>query len=181
MKIPINYPFVGKEEIREVTSVLSEKSLTSSAFEGGKRVQQFENLLSKFVKSKYAIAVNSGTSALQASLYAIDIKPGDEVLIPSFTFVATVEAIIEARATPVLAEIDETLNLDPNDLLKKITKKTKAVIVVHMLGVPAKLDKIKSICDKKNIALIEDTAWGCGGKYKKKIFRNLGKNWNFQF
>ena len=78
MKIPINYPFVGKEEIREVTSVLSEKSLTSSAFEGGKRVQQFENLLSKFVKSKYAIAVNSGTSALQASLYAIDIKPGDE-------------------------------------------------------------------------------------------------------
>ena len=90
MKIPINYPFVDKEEIREVTSVLSEKSLTSSAFEGGKRVQQFENLLSKFVKSKYAIAVNSGTSALLASLYAIDIKPGDEVLIPSFTFVANI-------------------------------------------------------------------------------------------
>ena len=77
MKIPINTPDIGKAEIREVTTVISEKSITSSSFDGGKRVQQFEKLLSKFVKSKFAVAVNSGTAALQASLYAIDIKPGD--------------------------------------------------------------------------------------------------------
>ncbi len=86
MKIPINIPDINDEEIREVRNVLLEKSLTSSSFDGGTRVQQFENLLSKFVKSKFAIAVNSGTSALQASLYALNIKSGDEVLIPSFTF-----------------------------------------------------------------------------------------------
>jgi len=84
LKIPINIPDIDKEEIREVTAVLSEKLLTSSSFEGGKRVQQFEKLLSKFVKSKFAVAVNSGTAALQASLYAIDIKPGDEILVPSY-------------------------------------------------------------------------------------------------
>ena len=143
MKIPINYPFVDKEEIREVTSVLSEKSLTSSAFEGGKRVQQFENLLSKFVKSKYAIAVNSGTSALQASLYAIDIKPGDEVLIPSFTFVATANSVKSVGAKPVFVDIlKENYTIDPNDLKKKITKRTKAIIPVHLYGHVAFMDEI---------------------------------------
>ena len=105
----------------------------------------FENLFAKFIRSKYSLGVTSGTAALRVALSTIDLRPGDEVITQSFTFVATVEAIIEARAIPVLTEIDSTLNLDPNDLLKKITKKTKAVIVVHMLGVPAKLDKIKSI------------------------------------
>jgi len=83
MKIPINIPDIDDEEIRAVRHVLSEKSLTSSSFDGGVHVQQFEKLVSKFVKSKFTIAVNSGTSALQASLYALDIKPGDEVLVPS--------------------------------------------------------------------------------------------------
>ena len=105
MKIPINIPDIGKEEIREVTAVLSEKSLTSSSFEGGKRVQQFEKLLSKFVKSKFAVAVNSGTAALQASLYAIDIKPGDEILVPSFTFVATANSVKSVGAKPVFVDI----------------------------------------------------------------------------
>ena len=93
MKIPINIPDIDDEEIREVRNVLSEKSLTSSSFDGGTRVQQFEKLLSKFVKSKFAVAVNSGTAALQASLHALDIKTGDEVLIPSFTFVATANSV----------------------------------------------------------------------------------------
>ena len=105
MKIPINIPDIGKEEIREVTAVLSEKSLTSSSFEGGKRVQQFEKLLSKFVKSKFAVAVNSGTAALQASLYAIDIKPGDEILVPSFTFVATANSVKSVGAKTVFVDI----------------------------------------------------------------------------
>ena len=96
---------------------------------------------------------------------ALDIAEGDEVITQSFTFVATVEAIIESRAMPVITEIDKTLNMDPIDLEKKITEKTKAIIVVHMLGVPARLKEIKQIADNHGIPLIEDTAWGCGGCY----------------
>lgn len=104
MKIPINTPIFGKEEIDEARAVLLEKSLTSSENTGGKRVQEFEKLLAAFVKSKYAIAVNSGTAALQASLYALDIKKGDEVLIPSFTFVATANAIVSVGASSSLSK-----------------------------------------------------------------------------
>ena len=92
MKIAINIPLVGKEEISAVTSILRNGALTSAANQGGKHVQDFEKSASSFVKSKYAIAVNSGTAALQAALYALDIKNGDEVLVPSFTFVATANA-----------------------------------------------------------------------------------------
>ena len=105
----------------------------------------------KKFKGNFALAVTSGTAALRIALASKNIGKGDEVITQSFTFVATVEAIVEARANPVCTEIDETLNMDPKDLLKKITKKTKAVIVVHMLGVPARLDKIKEICRKKKI------------------------------
>ena len=105
MKIPINAPIVGKEEISAVVSILKEGSLTSSSNEGGKNVRDFEKLASSFVKSKYAVAVNSGTAALQAALYALDIKKGDEVLVPSFTFVATANAIVSTGAKPVFVDI----------------------------------------------------------------------------
>ena len=133
------------------------------------------------LKSNYALAVSSGTAALRTGLAALDLKEGDEVITQSFTFVATVEAIVESRAIPVCTEIDETLNMDPDDLLKKINKKTKAVIVVHMLGVPARIDKIKKICQKYNLALIEDTAWGCGAKFKQKYLGTWGDIGAFSF
>ncbi|MFQ5573409.1 MAG: aminotransferase class I/II-fold pyridoxal phosphate-dependent enzyme, partial [Nitrosopumilaceae archaeon] len=101
MKIPINVPLVDKEEIEAVTSVLKEGALSTAAKMGGKNVQEFEKLASSFTKSKYAVAVNSGTSALQAALLALDIKKGDEVLIPSFSFVATANAVISTGAKPV--------------------------------------------------------------------------------
>ena len=97
MKIAINIPIIGKEEISAVTSILRNGALTSSANQGGKYVQDFEKLTASFVKSKYVIAVNSGTAALQAALYALDIKNGDEVLVPSFTFVATANAVVSPR------------------------------------------------------------------------------------
>ena len=180
------YELIDKSEFKEISEIFEKsKILCRMGFDklrkGVYKVRVFENLFAKFVHAKYALGVTSGTAALRVALSTIDLKPGDEIITQPFTFVATVEAIIEARAIPVLAEIDETLNLDPNDLLKKITKKTKAVIVVHMLGVPAKLDKIKSICDKKNIALIEDTAWGCGGKYKKKYLGTWGRIGTYSF
>ena len=101
MKIPINIPFVGKEEISVVTSILKNGALTSASNHGGKYVQAFEKMVSSFVNAKYTIAVNSGTAALQAALYALDIKHGDEVLIPSFTFVATANSVLSTGAKPV--------------------------------------------------------------------------------
>ena len=105
MKIPINIPILGKEELNEVTSILRDGALTSAANMGGKKVQEFEKLASTFVKSKYAVAVNSGTAALQAALYVYDLKAGDEVLLPSFTFVATANAVISVGAKPVFVDI----------------------------------------------------------------------------
>ena len=120
---------------------------------------------------------------LKQQLISLQIRPkeGDEVITQSFTFVATVEAIVESRAIPVCTEIDETLNMDPDDLLKKINKKTKAVIVVHMLGVPARIDKIKKICQKYKLSLIEDTAWGCGAKFKQNYLGTWGDIGAFSF
>ncbi|HEU03761.1 MAG TPA: aminotransferase class I/II-fold pyridoxal phosphate-dependent enzyme, partial [Nitrosopumilus sp.] len=178
MKIPINIPLVGKEEIEAVTSVLKEGALTIAAKTGGKNVQEFEKLASSFTKSKYAVAVNSGTSALQAALLALDIKQGDEVLIPSFSFVATANAVISTGAKPVFVDIlKENYTMDPDDLRKKITKKSKAVIPVHLYGNVAFIDQISEIAKKRRIHVIEDAAQSLGSTLRGKhtgTFSELG-------
>jgi perosamine synthetase len=169
LKIPINIPFVGREEISVVTSILKNGALTSAANQGGKYVQDFEKSVSTFVNSKYTIAVNSGTAALQAALYALDIKHGDEVLIPSFTFVATANSVYSTGAKPIFVDIlKENFTMDPNDLQKKITKKTKAIVPVHLYGNVAYLDKISEIAKKFNIPIIEDSAQSLGSTFKNK-------------
>ena len=180
------FEIIGKEEKLELNSIFKKGSvLFRHGFDikrkGSYKVKQFENNFKNKFRSKYSLAVTSGTSALRVALATLDLKKDDEVITQAFTFVATVEAIVESQAKPIITEIDETLNMDPNDLLKKITKKTKAVIVVHMLGVPADLSKIKRICDIKNITLIEDTAWGCGGKFKNKFLGTWGQMGTFSF
>jgi len=178
MKIPINIPDIDDEEIRAVRHVLSEKSLTSSSFDGGVHVQQFEKLVSKFVKSKFTIAVNSGTSALQASLYALDIKSGDEVLVPSFTFVATANSVKAVGAKPVFVDIlRENYTMDPDDLRKKVTKRTKAIIPVHLYGHVAYMEEIIEVAKKNNLKIIEDASQSLGSKLKGKhsgTFSHLG-------
>lgn len=178
VNIPINIPDIDEQEIREVTSVLSEKALTSASFEGGKRVRQFEDLLSNFVKSKFAIAVNSGTSALQASLYALGIKPNDEVLIPSFTFVATANSVKSIGAKPVFVDIlKDNFTMDPDDMKKKITKRTKAIIPVHLYGHVAYMKEIMEIAKKHQLEIIEDASQSLGSKFKGKhsgTFSRLG-------
>tara|TARA_Y100001958_G_C21241137_1_gene568928 strand:+ start:2326 stop:3483 length:1158 start_codon:yes stop_codon:yes gene_type:complete len=164
------FELIGKEEFAEIEHLFKEsKILFRHSFDHLRnniyKVKEFETLFSEKMNVPYSLAVTSGTSALRVALASLGIKQGDEVITQSFTFVATAEAIIESRAIPIITEIDETLNMDPKDLVNKITDKTKAVIVVHMLGVPARLEKIKKICTEKNIPLIEDTAWGCGGYY----------------
>jgi dTDP-4-amino-4,6-dideoxygalactose transaminase len=169
LKIPINMPLVGKEEITTVTSILKNGALTSAANQGGKHVQNFEKSVTSFVKSKYAVAVNSGTAAIQAALYALDIKNCDEVLVPSFTFVATANAVVSTGAKPVFVDIlKENYTIDPDDLEKKITEKTRAIIPVHLYGNMANTDRLSEISKKFNIPIIEDSAQSLGSTFKGK-------------
>ena len=169
LKIAINIPLVGKEEISAVTSILKNGALTSAANQGGKHVQIFEKSAASFVKSKYAIAVNSGTAALQAALYALDVKKGDEVLVPSFTFVATANAVVSTGAKPVFVDIlKENYTINPDDLEKKITKKTRAIIPVHLYGNVANIERLTEISKKYNLPIIEDSAQSLGSMYKRK-------------
>lgn len=180
------YEVIGDEELREVQDVFSHGGvLFRHGFDAIRndcfKVRDFEVAFAKAMGVKHALAVTSGTAALRVGLAALEVKPGDEVITQCFTFVATVEAIIESGATPVCTQVDLSLNMDPNDLLAKITPKTKAVIVVHMLGVPANLEKISKICSDKNIALIEDTAWGCGGNLNETALGAWGDIGTFSF
>ena len=178
MRIPINVPILGRDEIKAVTAVLQKGELTSSAIHGGKNVQEFEKLAASFVKSRFAVAVNSGTAALQAALYALDIKKGDEVLLPSFTFVATANSVVSVGAKPVFVDIlKENYTMDPEDLRKKITKKSKAIIPVHLYGNVAFIDQIIEIANKYNLKIIEDAAQSLGSTYKNRqtgTFSDLG-------
>lgn len=180
------YEVIGSEELAEVQDVFAHGGvLFRHGFDGLRnncyKVRQFEQAFAGAMGAKHALAVTSGTAALRVALAALNLGPGDEVITQSFTFVATVEGIIESRATPVCAEIDTTLNLDPEDLRRRITPRTKAVIVVHMLGTPARLPEIAAICRQHNFLLIEDTAWGCGGNLQSKPLGTWGDIGTFSF
>lgn len=180
------YEVMGAEEKAEVDDVFARGGvLFRHGFDSLRgdcyKVLEFETAFAAAMGVRYALAVTSGTAALRVALAAIGVGPGDEVITQSFTFVATVEAIIEARAVPVCAEIDDTFNLDPKDLEQRITKHTKAVIAVHMLGTPARLREIQAICRKHKLVLIEDAAWGCGGSLDNKPLGTWGEMGTFSF
>lgn len=180
------YELIDRDELKEISKIFKNGSIFYRyGFNKIRKnkfiVKSFENYFKRYVKSKYSLAVSSGTAALRVALASLGIKSGDQVITQSFTFVATVEAIVEAGATPICTEIDNNLNMDITDLEKKITNKTKAIIVVHMLGIPSYLDEIKKICKKKKIFLIEDTAWGLGAKYKGKMLGTHGDIGTYSF
>jgi len=180
------YEVIGSEELAEVQDVFNHGGvLFRHGFDALRnncyKVREFEEAFAQSMGVSHALAVSSGTAALRVALAALGIGPGDEVITQCFTFVATVEAIIEARATPVCADIDITLNMDPADLEQRITRRTKAVIVVHMLGTPARLPEITEICRRHNLLLIEDTAWGCGGNLQGKPLGTWGDIGTFSF
>ena len=178
LKIPINSPLVGNDEYEAISKIFKNSSLTSSSFSGGKTVQNFEKIVAKFTKSKFVIAVNSGTAALQASLLSLDIKEGDEILVPSFSFIATANAVASTGAKPVFVDIlKENYTINPDDIEKKITKKTKAIIPVHLFGHVAFVDRISEIANRYNLHVIEDSAQSLGSFYKQKhsgTFFDLG-------
>ena len=138
------------------------------------RVEEFEKKFAEKMGSPYALAVNSGTSALIAAMVAAGIGPGDEVIVPAYTFFASVSAIVVAQAIPVIVEIDETLTISPEAIEKAITPQTKAIVCVHMIGLNCNMEKINAIARKHNLIVIEDTAQACGGKYKGKYLGTWG-------
>ena len=169
---------IGDDEKKAVLEVLENKRLfrygtvDDPNFLG--KVWSFEENVQKYLGVKHAVAVNSGTSALYIALHALGIGPGDEVIVPGYTFIASIVSIVYARAIPVLGEIDESFTLDPDDVRNKITSRTKAIILVHMLGNPGYIDEIKKIAEENNLYLIEDCAQAFGASYKSKKVGTFG-------
>jgi dTDP-4-amino-4,6-dideoxygalactose transaminase len=160
---------VGQEEIDEVLEVLRSGFLSRYGPNDDPRftakVRTFEEEVARRSGSGYALAVNSGTSALMLALAALGIGPGDEVIVPGFTYVASISSIVYTRATPVLAEVDGTFNLDPADVEARITPRTRAILLVHMLGNPGRIAELRAVADRHGIALVEDCAQAFGATY----------------
>jgi len=166
--IPINAPQIGEEEIKAVVKVMKSGVLTHG-LGAGPTVTKFEKKFARFVKAKHAIAVNTGTSALHLTITGTGIKHGHEVILPSFTFVATAEVIAMAGAKPVFVDINpETYNISPEKIEEAITKKTKAIMTVDLYGLPADMQPIREIADKHALTIVEDSCQAHGASYKEK-------------
>ena len=168
----------GEEEKKEVMEVLEGRYLFRYGDENTDgylhKVVDFENLLKEKMGAKYAVATTSGTSSLLASLAALGIGAGDEVIVPGYTFIASISTIMLSGAIPVLAEIDESLTLDPEKLEGLITPRTKAILPVHMLGNPCDMDRILAIAKKHGLLVLEDCCQAFGASYKGKRVGTMG-------
>ncbi len=167
---------IGKEEKREVMEVLDNKYLFRyyGPKEAPSKVKALEEQYAKSLGTRHCLALNSCTSALITALVAGGVGPGDEVIVPSYTFFATCAAVVAARAIPIVAEVDRSLTMDPADLERKITSRTKAVIPVHMRGMPAKMDRIMEVARRHKLSVIEDVAQANGGSFRGKPLGSFG-------
>jgi dTDP-4-amino-4,6-dideoxygalactose transaminase len=176
-KISMAKPQIGWHERRQVSRVLKSLSLAQ-----GPEVKAFEIEFSKYVEGRDCVAVNSGTSALHLALLSLGIKEGDEVIVPSFTFAATANVVVLAGATPIFVDIDpNTYCLDPQSIKVAITPATKAIIVVHLFGLPANMPEIMSIANKFSLLVIEDCAQSHLAKVKDKYVGTFGDAAAFSF
>ncbi|MBN2539672.1 MAG: aminotransferase class I/II-fold pyridoxal phosphate-dependent enzyme, partial [Deltaproteobacteria bacterium] len=172
------YELIGKEEAKEVMDILETGVFMRYGFDkernGVFKVKEFEKAFAEYLGVGYSLGVTSGSAALKVALTALDVGPGDEVLVPAFDFIATYEAVLEVGAIPIMTDIDDSLNLDPDDMEAKITPATKCVIPVHMCGAAARIDKIIEVAKKHNLLVLEDNAQACGGSYQGKKLGSLG-------
>lgn len=184
-----NYPMypggleIGEEEKKQVLEVLDNKYLFRYYGPAGveSKVRAFETAFREKMGSPYALATSSCTGALISSLVACGIGPGDEVIVTGYTFFASCAAIVAAKGIPVIAEVDETLTIDPADIEKKITPATKGIVAVHMRGVPCDMDAIMAIAEKHGLKVIEDCAQAVGATYKGKYVGTFGDCGCFSF
>jgi len=179
------YEVLGTEEKDLVLDVLSRGVLFRYEFPGERggvyKVEEFEKAFALRTGARFALAVSSGTAALKVALAALGVGPGDEVITQGFTFVATWEAILDSGAAPVFSEIDDTLCMDPEDLERKITPRTRAIIPVHMLGSMANMEALMDVARRHSIPVVEDTAQACGGTLYGKALGTFGSCGAFSF
>ncbi len=171
---------MGKEEVDAVARVIATKELFR-VNNGLKEAEKFEDEWAEVIGTDYAILLSSGTGALISALVGMGIGPGDEVIVPGYTFMASASAVLAVGAIPVLAEIDETMTIDVEDVKKKISKNTKAIIPVHICGYPCNMDAICEIAKENNLYIIEDACQADGGKYKGKRLGSIGDVGAFSF
>lgn len=174
--IPLFKPAVGKEELREIA-----RAFKAGWIGLGPKTAQFERMFADYIGTRYAIGMNSCSAALHLALAVLGIE-GKEVISPSLTFVSTNHAILYNKGIPVFADIDEdTLNINPEEIARKITRRTKAIILVHYGGHPCQMDEIMHIAKKRGIAVIEDAAHACGAEYKGRKAGTFGALACFSF
>jgi perosamine synthetase len=175
--IPIARPVIGQDEISAVTAVLESGMLAA-----GDRVAEFEDCFSRYCNTTHAIAINNGTAALHAALLAAGVGPGDEVIVPAFSFIATASSVSMCGATPVFVDVrEDTFNIDPRLVEERITGKTRAVIGVHLFGQPFDVGAVRDICRKHTLKLIEDSAQAHGALYQGEKVGGLGDLGCFSF
>ena len=177
MKIPLSSPDITDLEIKHVTGVLRTPNLSL-----GPMLVEFETKMAGLVGVEYAVAVNSGTSALHLIIRSLGIKDGDEVITTPFSFIASANCILFERATPVFVDIDPlTLNIDVNLIEERITNKTKAILAVDVFGYPANWDRLEQIANEYNLKLIEDSCEALGAEYKGRKAGTFGEAAAFSF
>jgi perosamine synthetase len=175
--IPFYVPWITKADKKSVVNSLSSRWLT-----GGPRVAEFEKMFAAYVGSKYALAVNSCTAALHLSMRSLNLKPGDEVIVPVFTFAATANAPLFCNAKPVFVDVDEkTFNISIKDVSEKITRKTKAIIPVHYGGQPCDMKELQEIASDHKLQIVEDCAHSLGAKYRGQQTGTFGVAGCFSF
>lgn len=168
--IPLSKPFIGEEEMKAVQDVLKSGQLSL-----GPKTIEFEKMFASLIGVKYAAAVSSGTAGLHLCIKTLGLKEGDEIITSPFSFIASANSIIYERAKPVFVDIDEkSLNMDPDKIEEKITKKTKAMLAVHIFGQPCEMDKIMAIAKKHNLAVIEDACEAICAEYKGRKAGTFG-------
>lgn len=173
------HSFLGAEEAALVQRVLASWQLSRYRFgepdsTEPSMVFSLEREVEKRMETRHCLAVNSGTSALLTAFAALGLGPGDEVLVPGYTFIATIAAVVHRGAIPVLVEIDDSLTLDPEDVVRQITRSTKVIVAVHMLGAPCAMDELRAIADDHGLVLVEDVAQACGGRYHTRSLGTIG-------
>lgn len=175
--IPIQQPCLGENEVDAVRRIFDSRWLGM-----GSATKEFEDKLSSLLGAKHVVAVNTGTSALHIALDALGLGPGDEVIVPSLTFVASVQAIIAVDARPVFCDIrEDTLNMDVDDALGRVTTSTKAIMPVHFGGLPCDMDRLLPAARERNIRIVEDAAHAFGSSYKGRMVGTLGDVTCFSF
>lgn len=170
-------PWTDEDEINEIRAVLASGYLSQ-----GPKADEFERLVAEYVGTEYAFATSSGTTALHLSLVALKIGPGDEVLVPDFTFPATANVVLQQGARPVLVDVDlETFTMDADDLAAKITPRSRAIMPVHAFGLSADMQPIIKLAEAHGLAVVEDAACALGATYNGKQCGNLGTMGCFSF